>query len=128
MAGLAGKAGSIKLTTNTIAEVQDWSLDIGTDMMEDTALLNDWKSFVAGLKEWSASAESSWAVATDTNGQTAAQAAFLAGTTVEVRLYVDGTNYYSGNAYITGLSVSTEVSGIVTASWDFQGTGELSYN
>ena len=46
---VAGKAGKMALTTNTVADIQNWTLDAGFDMLEDTALLDTWKSFVSGL-------------------------------------------------------------------------------
>lgn len=124
---VAGKAGKMALSTNTVADIQNWTLDAGFEMLEDTALLDSWKTFVSGLGEWSASAEGSWVVDSDTNGQTAIQTAFLAGTTVSLRLYTNSSNYYSGTAYITGLSIEDPVDGLVTISIELQGSGALSY-
>lgn len=124
---LAGKGGKVSIGANTVADIQTWSLDAAFETLEKTALLDTWKSFVSGLGEWSVSAEGSWVIATDTNGQTSLQTSFLAGTSLTLRLYVDGTNYYSGTVFITGLSVEDAVDGLVTASFEFQGSGTLSY-
>ena len=83
--------------------------------------------FIAGLKEWSASAEGAYNVHTDTNGQTALQNAFLNGTDVDLKLYVNNTNYYSGQAIISSLSVEDPVDDVVSISIEFQGNGALAY-
>lgn len=124
---LAGKGGSVKIGTNVVAEIKSWSLDIGADNLDKTALGDAWKSFIQGLKEWSATAEGNWVINTDTNGQKAIQDAYLAGNTVTLNLYVNATNYYSGTALISGISVETGVEDLVTVSFEFQGSGALSY-
>ena len=53
--------------------------------------------------------------------------AFLNGTTVTVKLYVDGTNYYQGEAYINSLSIEDPVDDVVSISIEFTGTGALTF-
>ena len=55
------------------------------------------------------------------------QTAFLNGTTVIVKLYVDGKNYYTGEAYINSLSIEDPVDDVVSISIEFTGTGALSF-
>ena len=125
---IAGKSGKLELGSSNVVDISSWSLELGTDTLEVTALGDDWKKFIAGLKEWSASAEGFFSVHTDTAGQKALQDAFLNGTEVALKLKVNATNYYSGNAYISGLSVEDPVDDTVSISFEFQGTGALSYN
>ena len=125
---IAGKNGKIGLSTNTVVDISSWSLDLGADALDVTALGDEWKKFIAGLKEWSASAEGFYSVHTDTNGQKALQDAFLNCSEVALRLYVNTSNYYSGSAYISGLSVEDPVDDTVSISFEFQGTGPLAYN
>lgn len=125
---IAGKSGKLELGSSNVVDISSWSLELGTDTLEVTALGDDWKKFIAGLKEWSASAEGFFSVHTDTTGQKALQDAFLNGTEVALKLKVNATNYYSGNAYISGLSVEDPVDDTVSISFEFQGTGALSYN
>ena len=125
---IAGKSGKLGLGTNMVTEINNWSLDIGTDTLEVTALGDDWKEFIAGLKEWSASSEGTFNIPSDNNGQRAVQDAFLNGDTVSLRMYVNPTNYYSGNAYISSLNVEDPVDDAVTISFEFQGTGALAYS
>ena len=127
MAAIAGKGGKVVNDTNDVANISSWDLDVSVDMQDTTALGDDWKENISGLAEWSASAEGSWDIESDTNGQTAFQTSFLAGTSVTLKLYVNAANYYSGSAYISSMSVSTPVDGKVDVSYEFTGDGELSY-
>ena len=128
MAAIAGKGGSARLGLNTIAEVTSWSLDISADMLDSTSLGDTWREFVAGLNGATGSVEVKWDVVTDTNGQAALQTAFLAGTTVTLDLYTNATKYYSGSAYISSLSIEEPVEDLVTATFEAQFTGVVTYN
>jgi len=129
MAAIAGKGGLVKVgTTNTVAEVTSWTNDIAIDMLDSTSLGDDWREYVAGLAGATGSVECNWDVVTDTNGQAAFQTAALAGTTVTLDLYVNATNYYSGTAYISNVSISDPVDDLVTCTFDFQYTGAVTYN
>jgi TP901-1 family phage major tail protein len=127
MAGTAGKKGKVMIGANAVTALNNWSLELGLDTLETTAFGDEWKNFIAGLKEWSASSEGAYNVHADTNGQAALQNAFLNGTEVDLKLYVNTTNYYSGQAIISSLSVEDPVDDIVTISIEFQGNGALSY-
>lgn len=127
MAGTAGKKGKVMIGANAVTALNSWSLELGLDTLETTAFGDDWKNFIAGLKEWSASAEGAYNVHTDANGQAALQNAFLNGTEVDLKLYVNNTNYYGGQAIISSLSVEDPVDDVVSISIEFQGNGALAY-
>lgn len=116
-----------KLDTIKVVGIKNWSLELSLDTLETTALGDDWKNYITGLKEWSASSEGDYEVPVDTEGQKALQDAFLNGTTVTVKLYVDGTNYYQGEAYINSLSIEDPVDDVVSISIEFTGTGALTF-
>ena len=130
---LAGKGGNVKISEdnsnwNTVAEIDTWSLDIGIDALDttDCESANDWKEFIAGLKNWSGSFSGNWDY-TDTNGQKVAIDDALAATNVYLELFVDGTHYWSGEVIITGISAGASVADKVTINCSFQGTGAISY-
>jgi predicted secreted protein len=125
---IAGKSGKLGLGASAVMDISSWSLELGADTLDVTALGDDWKKFIAGLKEWSASAEGFYSVHTDATGQKALQDAYLNSTEVSLKLFVNATNYYSGSAYISGMSVEDPVDDTVSISFEFQGTGALSYN
>jgi predicted secreted protein len=127
MAALAGKGGSCKTGANAIVNVKNWNIDPQMGTADTTALGMSWKEFIATIGEWSGQMECVYRIHDDTNGQTALQTAFLAGTEVAWKGYINSTNYYSGNVILTGMPVSVEVEGAVEVSFPFQGTGALSY-
>ncbi|MBZ4662769.1 MAG: hypothetical protein JG776_451 [Caloramator sp.] len=125
---ITGKSGLVKIGTNTVTEIQNWKLDLEADLKETTNFSsNGWKTQIAGIKSWSASAEGTWNVSSDTNGQKALQDALLNGTTVSLELNVNGTNKYTGTAYIKKISIDEQVDDAVKFSVDLEGTGALSY-
>lgn len=127
---VAGKNGKVVIgeaSTKKVVGIKNWSLELSLDTLETTALGDDWKNYITGLKEWSASSEGDYEVPVDTEGQKALQDAFLNGTTVTVKLYVDGTNYYQGEAYINSLSIEDPVDDVVSISIEFTGTGALTF-
>ena len=96
---VAGKNGKVVVgasASKKVVGIKNWSLELSLDTLETTALGDDWKNYITGLKEWSASSEGDYEVPVDTEGQKALQDAFLNGTTVTVKLYVDGTKLLSG--------------------------------
>ena len=127
---VAGKNGKVVVgasASKKVVGIKNWSLELSLDTLETTALGDDWKNYITGLKEWSASSEGDYEVPVDADGQQALQDAFLNGTTVTVKLYVDGTNYYQGEAYINSLSIEDPVDDVVSISIEFTGTGALSF-
>ena len=124
---VAGKLGKVVLETNKVVGIKNWSLELSIDSLETTELGSDWKSYISGLKEWSASSEGDYAVHADATGQQALQDAYLAGTDVTVKLYVDATHYYTGKAIVTSMSVEDPVDDVVSISIEFTGNGELTY-
>lgn len=124
---LAGKSGKLSVGAHTVIRINSWSLELDTDTLEITSLGDDWKTFIAGLKEWSASAEGFYEVHADTLGQRALQDAYFNSTEVALQLHVSPTHYYAGTAYLSGLSVEDPVDDTVSISFEFQGTGALTY-
>ena len=127
VAGKNGKGVVGASASKKVVGIKNWSLELSLDTLETTALGDDWKNYITGLKEWSASSEGDYEVPVDTEGQKALQDAFLNGTTVTVKLYVDGTNYYQGEAYINSLSIEDPVDDVVSISIEFTGTGALTF-
>ena len=128
---VAGKNGKVIIGESgnqKVAAIKNWSLELSLETLETTALGDDWKNYITGLKEWTASSEGDYEVPTDTQGQAALQEAYLAGTTVTVKLYVDGTYYDQGTAYISSLSLEDPVDDVVSISLELTGTGELSFH
>lgn len=128
MAAIAGRTGSVKLSANTVAEISDWSLDISIDNAEETDFGDTWKEFLYTLRSASGSFTGRFDPS-DTNGHAALQTEALSGTSgVSLRLYINGMNYYSGTALLTGFQPKASVSGLVEVTYNFQFTGAVAYN
>ena len=121
---IAGKGGSVNIGANKVAEIANWSLDLGTDDIDITSFdSNGWKEYLAGLKEWSGNMEGNLKIG-DTNGQKAILNAWLAGETVVVNLNVSADVTFSGSAFVKP-SIEVPVDDKASFSCDIQGTGPL---
>jgi len=120
---IAGKGGSIKFDSGSIVEMGNWSLDVGVDEIDTTNFdSNNWKEFMAGLKEWSGSFEGNLV-----KGHKAALFDKL-GTIASIELKVtatDGSLTFTGQAFLTALNVEVPVEDKASISADFRGTGAL---
>jgi predicted secreted protein len=123
---LAGKGGAVKLGANKIAEISNWSLDLGADDIEITSFdSNGWKEYLAGLKEWSGSIEGNLKVGTtDTNGQKAILNAWLNGTKLSFTFEVSSGVSFQGEAFVKP-SIEVPVDDKASFSCDITGTGAL---
>lgn len=126
MGVLSGLGGSVVAAGTVVAGMNEWSLDIGMSPVEGTAFGENWKSFVASVREYSGSFQGNFDNADAAQG--GLQAAMLAGSAVALKLSVDGTHYYNvGTALLTKASPKLSHQGKVETGYDFQGSGPLTY-
>ena len=109
MANHKGSEGLVKVGSDTVAEVRDWSFTISADTVEDTAMGDAARTYKPSLTSASGSLSAYWDE-TDTTGQ----GAMTAGAEVTLNLYPEGAA--SGAKYWTGSAIVTEEGG--TASFD----------
>ena len=124
MANHTGVDGVVKVGTNTVAEVRDWSVNETADTIEDTTMNDTSKTFQAGLKSWNGSLNAFWDE-TDTNGQEA----LTVGSSATLNLYPEGATtgdiYYTGTAIVTAAGISVPTNGMIERNLSFQGNGAL---
>ena len=124
MATHTGTDGIIKVGSNTVAEVRNFSLDLSADTIEDTAMGDPARTFKAGLTTASASFDAFWDES-DTNGQQALDP----GSSVTLVLYhegvVSGDTYFTGTALVTSKTVNVTFDGMVEASFAATYTGAV---
>lgn len=124
MATHTGSQGTVKVGSNAVAEVRNWSLDQSQDTVETTKLGDTVKTFSATQSTSSGTMDCFWDE-TDTNGQVA----LTIGATATLNLYPEGATtgdtYYSGSAIITSVGVSQSHDGLVERSFGFQITGAV---
>ena len=124
MATHAGKEGTVKIGSNTVAEIRSWSIEEQAAVANDTALGDEWETHLATTKSWSGQLECWWDE-TDTTGQ----GALTAGASVVLNVYPEGAvtadTYYTGTATVTGISRQANNEGLVEAAFSFTGSGAL---
>lgn len=121
---IAGMGGSVYIGVNKVAEISNWSLDLGADDIETTNFDSQgWKEYLAGLKEWSGSIEGNFKP-DDTNGQKAILQAWLDGTVVEFEFKVSDSVTFEGSAFVKP-SIEVPVDDKASFSTDITGTGPL---
>jgi predicted secreted protein len=121
---IAGYGGAVKLGANKIAEISNWSLDLGADDIEITSFDSEgWKEYLAGLKEWSGSIEGNLKT-NDTNGQKAILTAWINGETLEFTFEVSSGVIFKGDALVKP-SIEVPVDDKASFSCDITGTGAL---
>lgn len=121
---VTGTGGAVKISANKVAEIANWSLDLGADDIDITSFdSNGWKEYLAGLREWSGSCEGNFD-STDTNGQKAILQAWLNGNELAFTFEVSSGVSFTGNAYVKP-SIEVPVDDKASFSCDFQGTGPL---
>ena len=127
MAMLHGKGGSITWAGTALAipaEITSWTADSTADVAETTSMAaaGDWKTFLAGFKDWTASIDTIWDSAdiqllTD-----------LGGIAYDLQLeMIDAGAQVHGTAIMTGVTITTDMNDAIKVSFSFQGSGALAY-
>jgi len=123
MATHHGKEGVVTVGGTAMGEVTSFTLETTGDVVEDTALSDGTKSFVAGRTSFSGTIEMHFDE-TDTQQET-----LLAGASIAFVLLPEGNDSgdasYSGTGIVTGMSINNSMDAIVSRSVTFQGTGTL---
>jgi hypothetical protein len=124
MANHKGSEGYVKVGSNTVSEVRDWSLTISADTVEDTTMGDAARTYKPSLTSGSGSVTCYWDE-TDTTGQ----GAMSAGSEVTLNLYPEGATtgdtYYTMSAIITEEGASASFDGMVEATFSFQANGAV---
>lgn len=126
MAFVSGTAGSVTYVsggTTQIVGVHEWAIDVGQETPETTAFGDQWRTYVAGIREWTGSMGMH-------GDPTAASQTFinslqLGGSAALLFRFHAGTNYYSGSAIVSGHAPEVSYDGIYEDSFDLQGSGPL---
>lgn len=125
VSGTAGSVAVVSGGTTVIGSVKEWSLDIAHNTPETTAFGDSWRTYIAGIREFSGSL--SLNVDPADAAQTTVRNAILNGSAAFTFRFYAGTNYYAGSALVSGISPSLGFDGVWENSADIQGSGALSY-
>ena len=126
MATHHGNEGVVKIGSDTVGEVTEFSVESGIDVADDTVMGDTWKTHLTGQKEWSGSVSCFW-----DEGDTTGQEALTEGASVTLKLcpegYTTGDKYLSGTATVTRITLSASKDAVVTRAFQFQGNGALAW-
>jgi|SRR5210317_1927669 hypothetical protein len=124
MATHKGSEGVVKVGSNTVAEVRDWSITITSDTVEDTTMGDSARTYKPSLTSATGSISAYWDE-TDATGQ----GAMTAGSEVTLNLYPEGDGagdtYYTASVIITEEGASASFDGMVEASYAFAANGAV---
>jgi len=118
MAAFHGFAGSATFSEISPVNAISWSMDVGADMADITDMGDTWKTYVAGFKDWTATLE----CLLDSTGPDLG----VLGTAATLTLTAVSGTAVSGNAFCTGIAISTASTEIPKVTYSFQGSGTLS--
>lgn len=128
---ITGKSGAVTLPgtpTAVIAFLTDYSMQLDAENYEQTALGDQWRSYVAGLRGWQAKMTGYYVADQDIAGQAAVQTAYLNGTAIVVQFNLaQGRSSYEGTANVTQLAIAANVRQLVTFDASIVGNGSLQY-
>ena len=123
MATHHGKEGVVTAGGTGVGELTSFTLETTGDVVEDTALTDATKSFVAGRTSFSGTLEMHF----DETDST--QTSLTAGSSIAFILLPEGNSSgdrsFSGTGIVTGMSVNNSMDAIVSRTVTFQGTGTL---
>lgn len=124
MATHHGKEGVVTVGGTGVGELTSFTLETTGDVVEDTALTDATKSFVAGRTSFSGTLEMHFDE-TDTP-----QTNLVAGASLAFILLPEGNasgdRSFTGTGIVTGMSVNNSMDAIISRTVTFQGTGALS--
>ena len=118
MAHRAGSAGQVD-SPAAVSGIKSWSLEYTVSMLDTTDFADAGvSSFIPGITEWHGSFD---------GYKDGTPQALTTGAVVVLKLYETQTasEFWTGNAFITAVRVNVDHDGLVSYSYDFQGTAAL---
>ena len=123
MATHHGKEGVVKAGGTAVGELTGFTLETTGDVVEDTALTDATKSFVAGRTSFSGTLEMHF------DETDSPQTTLLAGAEIAFILLPEGSTSgdrsFTGTGIVTGMSVGVTLDGVTTRTVSIQGNGGL---
>ena len=123
MATHHGKEGVVTVGGTGVGELTGFTLETTGDVVEDTALTDATKSFVAGRTSFSGTLEMHF------DESDTPQTNLTAGSSLAFILLPEGNasgdRSFTGTGIVTGMSVNNSMDAIISRTVTFQGTGAL---
>ena len=118
MSAISGRYGSVTFADGQTT-IKSWSLNYTADLYDSTNFDDSTggKSYVSGFTGWSGSFEGFYSTGNiAVPGSTG---------TITLKSSTGTAVAWNGSVIITGMDIGTAVDGLVTQSYNFQGTGAL---
>ena len=123
MATHHGKEGVVTAGGTAVGELTGFTLETTGDVVEDTALSDATKSFLAGRTSFSGTLEMHF------DETDSPQTSLTAGSSIAFILLPEGDasgdRSFTGTGIVTGMSVNNSMDAIISRTVTFQGTGAL---
>ena len=123
MATHHGKEGVVTAGGTAVGELTSFTLETTGDVVEDTALTDATKSFVAGRTSFSGTLEMHF------DETDSPQTTLIAGASISFILLPEGNSSgdrsFAGTGVVTGMSVTNSMDAVISRNVTFQGTGAL---
>lgn len=124
-----GKHGSVKVNGNTVINITDWNVSDAQPVIKVKVFDQDTPKIAgSGFREVTGNI-SGYLDPTDGNYQTNMLSNYASGGSVDLELYFNATEYYSGTAYLTKRDFSaTADDEVCPVSYDFELDGTITEN
>jgi len=129
MAALHGKGGNVLVVAATVAEIDEWSLDIDRTSHDITKFAGGglpWKSFMVGLTGAKVKFQGRLDM-TDTNGQVVLFNSLTTDTAIAMVLNLSATHNFAFNAFVEKFAAKAPLKDPETVSWDMVVSGAVTY-
>lgn len=129
MAAIHGKGGNVLVVAATVAEIDEWQLDINRKTHATTkfALAGlPWETFAVGLVGAKVKFQGRLDM-TDTNGQVVLFNSLTTDTAIAMVLNLSTTHNFGFNAFVEKFGAKSPVKDMETVSWDMIVTGAVTY-
>ncbi len=130
MAAVAGKLGTIDYAGGQVATLNNWTLDVGNDMLDVTSFTTSapqWRLFIAGLSTFTGSVAGIFDGASTGQNDLITNSITPAAATVILELDQAGGGKFTGSVFLSGMSPAADIGDTASISWDMQGTAALTY-
>ncbi len=121
---LPGNEGSVMIGANTVAYLNNWKVSIIGSELDTTKFGDTDKRRETGLKSGSGSGSGTIA-GEDTTGQDVLWTNYQARTAFDLILMVDDTNSITASIIITKMTITDEVTGVASFTFDFETDGAV---
>lgn len=129
MAALHGKGASVLVASATVAEIDEWNLDIDRSSHDITkfALAGlPWKAFAMGLVGAKVKFQGRLDM-TDTNGQVVLFNSLTSDTALVMTFNLSATHNFGFSAFVEKFSGKAPIKDMETVSWDMVVSGAVTY-